>query len=286
MNWSFALRIIVAMIGMANSKVQAKLGKKASADIGILSSSHQRHLGPSTCRNGFLICTNGMFYNGNAPPGTTCAEYCNGQCCVGENACDGFSGTICRDRKTCVGKNSCRGARIGLVGNACRGADACLYAGAADGTINAIERSCVGDNACYNTANGGDVRVIADGCNADNACEGVAMNNPDGIALIRDACNDVHACSYLAGYQDIGGDLNGTTSGSGYVIEDCCNSNAGCAGVYELPAECGNGDAPAPAPGPGPAPSCNTYGNKKICESNFCTWTGSGKNAACIDPVV
>jgi len=270
MDFTFALRVVLAMIGMSNSKSLAKRlhsPNDVATDIGILSTNPQRNLGTKACRNGYLICKNGFFYNGNAPLYTTCADYCDGQCCVGLGACDGFSGTICRDRKTCMGDDSCGGAKIKFVGNACRGKGACYKAGASYGNIEFIEKSCVGNNACNNAAYNGGVGTIRNGCNADTACENVAKNNPNGILRIENACNGMGSCVGLLAYEDVGaygGD------GGDNEIEECCNGDESCVWLLGLPVECDTG--------------CGSYTNRKACQSNFCTWSGSGNNAQCIDP--
>eukprot|EP00581_Thalassiosira_minuscula_P008640 CAMPEP_0183708972 /NCGR_PEP_ID=MMETSP0737-20130205/5122_1 /TAXON_ID=385413 /ORGANISM="Thalassiosira miniscula, Strain CCMP1093" /LENGTH=293 /DNA_ID=CAMNT_0025936951 /DNA_START=279 /DNA_END=1160 /DNA_ORIENTATION=+ len=290
MNFTFALRVVLAMIGMANSKVQGKLRHSNEiTDIGILSSSNRtavsssstsRTLANGPC-NSFFFCTNGMVQNGLQPQGTTCAAYCNGRCCAGQNACDDFSGLVCRDRKSCMGDDSCRGANVDLVAKSCRGNGACLHAGAGYGTIKLMDQSCIGNGACHYMAFAGEVQEVNQGCNADNACNGAAKNNANGIAMIRSACNGVGSCTYLAGSENVGGGYDG--GGDQISMEECCNSVGSCANSFTLPEEC-NADAPAPAPAPGPTPSgCSTYTSKGDCQSNFCTWSGKGKNARCVD---
>ena len=40
---------------------------------------------------------------GSVADGRSCAEACEGQCCVGTDACTGFSGSVCKDGGSCSG---------------------------------------------------------------------------------------------------------------------------------------------------------------------------------------
>ena len=94
----------------------------------------------------------------------TCAEACQdeygvGGCCVGANACDGFTGLVCRDADTstgfmgsCSGTNACRNANIGSVFQSCaEGYDSCKDAGQ-NGYIGSMKGSCKGPRACTGAA--------------------------------------------------------------------------------------------------------------------------------------
>ena len=61
-------------------------------------------------------------------PGVTCEVACDGDCCVGEDSCKGFTGSVAKDG-SCDGENACREATIGVVsGGSCDGDKACREA--------------------------------------------------------------------------------------------------------------------------------------------------------------
>jgi len=178
--------------------------------------------------------------------------------------------------KSCQGVGACKKLAAGASGNtirirsSCIGGEACAYAAYANGEIESIIHSCSGNKACNRAAFGGRVKLIEEGCNADTACNNAAMNNINGILKIQNACNAIGACSFIAGSEDppIGGDMNTSI----YEIVDCCN-DGGCAGSYDqLPNEC-YGDVDQP---------CESFYSKNDCQSNFCTWSGKGRNGECI----
>ncbi|EJK51379.1 hypothetical protein THAOC_29449, partial [Thalassiosira oceanica] len=58
-------------------------------------------------------------------PGVTCEEACGGECCVGDDSCKGFTGSVAKDG-SCDGEEACRNAKIGEVsGGSCDGNSAC-----------------------------------------------------------------------------------------------------------------------------------------------------------------
>ena len=62
-------------------------------------------------------------------------------------ACEGFTGVICKDNVICVGAHSCYKANVELIARGCNGPQACSYAGY-QGSIGLIEDSCIGRYAC------------------------------------------------------------------------------------------------------------------------------------------
>ena len=75
--------------------------------------------------------------------GTTCQTECDGKCCVGTDsapdACEGFTGKVCKDEKSCFGRDACVGAEIGLVVGGCTGKGSCEIAYIKHGVI----RGCI-----------------------------------------------------------------------------------------------------------------------------------------------
>lgn len=89
----------------------------------IRSVSHRELLlaDPPQCPQGFVDCVQG------SAGGTTCAEACGGRCCVGDSACDQFTGKVCKDG-SCNDFFSCRFANIPFVVNSCKADSACFMA--------------------------------------------------------------------------------------------------------------------------------------------------------------
>lgn len=73
---------------------------------------------PELCAGGFVDCVDGMDKEDTTK---TCAEVCDGQCCIDEKACDNFTGLVCRDSNSCKGSKSCYYAEIKKVVNSCVG---------------------------------------------------------------------------------------------------------------------------------------------------------------------
>ena len=77
-------------------------------------------------------------------PGVTCEVACDGDCCVGEDSCKGFTGSVAKDG-SCNERRACYKAEIGVVsGGSCDGPNACSYA-----KIGVVSgKSCKGPSAC------------------------------------------------------------------------------------------------------------------------------------------
>ena len=163
---------------------------------------------------------------GGMSGGVTCQVACDGECCVGTtsdpNACEGFTGQVCKDKKSCIGRDACVDADIGLVVGGCTGDLSCKGAYIKHGVI----RGCIGGfEACKSAGRGGYVGRIKDGCVGDEVCEymgsdggfvgfvdnGCVGGTFDGfegtcyklgydsrVGFIKNACKQFNACNYLA----------------------------------------------------------------------------------------
>ena len=198
----------------------------------------------ATCAGESVTCAGGTVDGGTA----TCAAACGGECCTGDEACEGFSGEVCKDG-SCAGARACKQSVIGLVKDGCQGDDACRYVAGQNGLLGEVDSGCNGERACYRTADytgsfgGGSIGLIQNSClgskacyftavsegsigsivgscNAERACESAAANKGQGggtIASLSGACNGTLACYYLAG-----------NSGNAGDVTDSCNDASAC----------------------------------------------------------
>ena len=149
--------------------------------------------GSVDCDKGFVL----------GDPTTSCETACAGACCVGTDACTGFTGKVCKDGscdgiKACQDStipwvvNSCKGSRyacfllgnVGNIVNSCQGTYACnamgrdqnsIYCPFGPGTVGEIRDSCIGNHACsWMSYNGGTVGHVINSCRAKKACQYVA----------------------------------------------------------------------------------------------------------------
>lgn len=172
--------------------------------------------------NNYIICVNGF------NDGISCATACNGQCCIGPDACTGFTGKICRDG-SCNGFRACTSSSVQLVVNSCKSSAACAYAGReGGGTVGQIVNSCSEQYACYKLGWNGFVGNVLDSCHGLYACQNGGSSG-GSIASITRSCNNYQAC-FVAGVGSNGGILTD--------MRDCCNSYNGCNRATELPAYC------------------------------------------------
>lgn len=198
-------------------------------DVGILSAKQDDLLGhrllATTCDGGYVSCTAGFVADGQ-----TCYEACGGAggalCCVGTDACSGFTGYVCKDGYSCFEDNSCRDATIGRIVHGCNGASACEDAGYSKSPydpsfIGRVENGCIGSRACYEAAEyGGNITEIVNSCHGFNACAFAAEfkdKGPGTIAAIRDSCISDGACQDLA-YD--GGNVG--------IVSFSCNATTAC----------------------------------------------------------
>ena len=172
-----------------------------------------------------MVCVDGY-----TAGGVSCEEECARRCCVGSDACDGFTGEVCKDDTSCFGEEACRDANIGIVAHGCNGMRACDHVGYDDGGyVGSVSDSCNGKRACYWAASyGGKVDEITDdSCKGEKACYYVA-GYYGHVSLINNSCKGDKACVYAA-----------CDEGSCGGIENSCNAasacNIGAEGDFDLP---------------------------------------------------
>ena len=166
---------------------------------------------------GYVQCFNGYeVYDNGDYTGDTCAEACGGECCVGDftnpdtgvttNACDGFSGRVCKDGNSCIGEQACFRAYIRSVISGCKGDGACFYASYDSPTyIEKVHSSCNGFRACDGAADyGGFIDYIVDSCQGDYACTYLA-NEYGSVSKVRYSCIEDNSCFAAALF---GGTIN------------------------------------------------------------------------------
>ena len=147
----------------------------------------------------------------------SCEEACEGECCVGIEACTGFTGQVCKDGVSCNGKKACNRAYIGQVFKSCYSGDYACYEAGYLGEIGSIQDSCRGMQSCGKAASkGGFIGEIEnDSCIGLGGCY-EAASYEGGINRIESSCFGNRACFYLA-------------KGS-YISEvvDSCNADKAC----------------------------------------------------------
>ena len=184
----------------------------------------------NTCDEGYVLCYNGDEVDSSGyATGKTCKDACGTECCVGEytdpntgetyNACDGFSGQVCKDG-SCNGELACYNAFILSVIDGCKGNGACNFA--AYGSpyyIEKIHGSCNGFRACDVAADyGGAIFEIVDSCQGDYACNYLANGEGSYVRKVQDSCINYLSCYSAA--------VNG---GSIDEIVNSCDGEYACA---------------------------------------------------------
>jgi hypothetical protein len=191
----------------------------------VIDSSSEITIASTTCDE-FVTCRNGLDIR-DPTGGTSCFDSCVDNtgaqvCCAyndvaGDyfNACEGFTGKVCKDGFSCNGYRACYGANIPSVVKSCIGDFACYKAGAVGGSIGNVNDSCEGASACRRLAyHNGKVGNVLNSCIGEDACEDAAH---DGglIGSITDSCKAegatevIGACSSLAfRYGIVGNVLN------------------------------------------------------------------------------
>ena len=151
-----------------------------------------------------MDCVYGFVQGGS---GRTCAFRCNGNCCTGDLACDGFTGKVCQD-------------------GSCNGEASCFYANASGVLVN----SCNGDMACIWAGRNGKVGNVIDSCDGPNSCDSIGAH-AGGVANIQDSCNAPDACYFAGRFRP----YNITSN-----MNNCCNKENECKSKSEatLPPEC------------------------------------------------
>jgi len=149
-------------------------------NVGILSEKQGRRLQATFCAPDDIVdCVEGFstsYVNVTDPRNgiitknyLSCKEACDGLCCVSSSlnndACSGFTGSVCKDSKSCSGTDSCKNANIAYVFNSCNGFRACDEAGL-EGYVGNVTNSCNDRRSCNGAArNGGSIGVISSSCN-------------------------------------------------------------------------------------------------------------------------
>ena len=157
---------------VAGSKVTVE------AETGILprmrGALSSRRLQDESCVEGFVDCVAGKV-DGTS---TECATACGDACCEGEHACEGFTGSVCKDGVSCSGRDACYEANILSVVGSCCYISACVYAGgsgsATEGSIGNMKDSCIGYKACNRAAYEGRLGDLLDSCDDYFACDSAA----------------------------------------------------------------------------------------------------------------
>ena len=149
-----------------NATYASIIGKEMSTPSGIIGAAT---LGDSTCTAGYVDCIDG-FVAGDSSK--SCAEECDGYCCVGYEACVHFTGKVCRDGSCSNwGWDACGFATIPVVINSCKGSTwTCIHAGGEDGSVGNMINSCNGYRACEDLGDGGAVGNITNSCNGQRSC--------------------------------------------------------------------------------------------------------------------
>lgn len=162
----------------------------------------------------------------------SCADACNGKCCIGDKACNMFTGKVCLDG-SCNGTSACDNATVtNMVFASCIGASACSGAGSYSATVS------------------GRIDSIGNSCNMEKACFNLAyyMGSKNQRVALSGSCNGNSACAYLGKYGELGNVINSCnnstaceTGGQGYLmaskivfgsisggIENSCNAQSAC----------------------------------------------------------
>ena len=161
------------------------------------------------------------------------AAACDGECCVGTDACTGFTGRVCKDGNSCMGQDACRNAEIGLVVGGCRGDPSsgrgvCEFAEIKKGVI----RGCIGEGACPRAGAFGYVGRIKDGCVGNSACRDLGYNG-GYVGFVDNSCVGDETCRRSGAFGGRvgfirnackGGDACRVAGANGYVgfIENSC----------------------------------------------------------------
>jgi len=209
---------------------------KPGADTGILfrkrSTPSSRRLA-ATCNEGSVVCVDGYADN------ETCEVACDGMCCVSEDndACDDFTGEVCKDGVSCSGDRACYGAKVDMIVNGCNGTIACFSAGSG-GSIGGIYNSCQGDTAaCFFAGYGGSIGEIYNSCLGYNTCSAAGYGG--NISAIQNSCLGYKACAGAASYSGNIGNISSSCHGNftcyyaagfggsiGNILDSCEGVNA------------------------------------------------------------
>mmetsp|Transcript_37253 Transcript_37253/g.78559 ORF Transcript_37253/g.78559 Transcript_37253/m.78559 type:complete len:456 (-) Transcript_37253:460-1827(-) len=211
----------------SDQEVSDSKGPGADADVGILSREkpdrsstksyglHPLAASTSSCpAKDVVMCINGKSL---LPSGDvmSCQAMCGGKCCDGTQACDLFTGVVCKDSISCFGDKSCYNATISMVLRGCHGEHSCSYA-----NIHRVIEGCDGGYACYSAGYDGSIGTVYKSCIGDEACSYAAQYG--NIAAMQESCIGKHACTYAAAE---GGTI-------GIILDSCLGERACYAAAY------------------------------------------------------
>lgn len=155
---------------------------------------------PTTCslQAGYIDCDKG-FVKGSTST-VSCKAACGGKCCVGTDACKSFTGRVCKDDYSCMGKSACHYANIPVVVGSCNGGYSCSFAAAGGGEVGNVIGSCNGWKACYKIGStigrwSASVGNITRSCNEDYSCFKMGYDG-GSVGNVRNSCNAFEACFY------------------------------------------------------------------------------------------
>ena len=162
-----------------------------------------------------VVCVNGMAEVNGLP--VSCAVACGntiqyvtksygdfsytfsvatgGQCCVGQDACKNFTGSVCKDNISCSGFEVCYNANITSVLRGCSDRTACKSAGR-NGSIGTVRDSCTDVDSCFGAGENGSIGDITSSCQGESSCERAA--NYGSIGDITSSCQGDFSCQYAA----------------------------------------------------------------------------------------
>lgn len=164
---------------------------------------------PPLCAEGWVRYENGIPQDGNS---------CNSiarECCIGDGACEGFTGHVCKDG-SCDGEQSCYEAKVDYIGGY-RTLDAALNG-----------PSCIGQDTCLKARG----RVIEGG-----SCAGYPpYSSFDSSQALKDWWGPRRVCMFAEVEEIQNGACQGPyacQSTTGNIISDSCKGYAACGGVGE-----------------------------------------------------
>ncbi|EJK63092.1 hypothetical protein THAOC_16271 [Thalassiosira oceanica] len=209
---------------IAELKSESSTEEIPAVDTGVI--GHEAVAAPvaSKLDVGFVDCVLG--YVRDDFGGVTCEEACDGNCCVGYNACQYFTGHVAKDG-SCDGDYACWAAVIGEVsGPSCVGVGRypCLTTYAQSIT----DSSCIGEEACLglNSYQGERPNVSDGSCVGYKACLFAGHFGAFGPSISA-SCKGDNSCHY-AGFYFYGYIPDAYNSGSVGDLVGSCNGDSAC----------------------------------------------------------
>ena len=161
------------------------------------------------CPQGYVDCVNGLVRGSSS---STCASACGVSCCLGTNACNSFTGKICKDG-SCDGERACTFANVPwVVNSSCRGGATSYYRAGKQGTVGIFVNACNGTRNCYDLGYKGIVGNVQDSCFGLESCSRLGQ---DGIVgNVYNSCNGGEfACFKVGEYYGAVGDIQDSCHG-------------------------------------------------------------------------